>query len=67
MGNKTTKIENARFIVTLDNGRRIIENGSIVIEDDRIESIGKSIDLKEGDLLLITGSLYGAAEVLSLN
>ena len=27
----------------------------------------KSIDLKEGDLLLITGSLYGAAEVLSLN
>ena len=27
----------------------------------------KSIDLKKGDLLLITGSLYGAAEVLSLN
>ena len=27
----------------------------------------KSIDLKEGDLLLITGSLYGAAEALSLN
>ena len=27
----------------------------------------KSIDCKEGDLLLITGSLYGAAEVLSLN
>ncbi len=27
----------------------------------------KSIDLKEGDLLLITGSLYGAAEVLRLN
>ena len=27
----------------------------------------KSIDLKEGDLLLVTGSLYGAAEVLNLN
>ena len=27
----------------------------------------KSVDLKEGDLLLITGSLYGAAEVLNLN
>ncbi|MDC0617927.1 bifunctional folylpolyglutamate synthase/dihydrofolate synthase [Candidatus Pelagibacter sp.] len=27
----------------------------------------KSIDLKEGDLLLITGSLYGAAEALNLN
>ena len=32
-----------------------------------IESAIKSIDLKEGDILLVTGSLYGAAEVLSLN
>ena len=32
-----------------------------------IEKAIKSIDLKEGELLLITGSLYGAAEVLSLN
>ena len=32
-----------------------------------IEQAIKSIDLKEGDLLLITGSLYGAAEVLSFN
>ena len=32
-----------------------------------IKQASKSIDLKEGDLLLITGSLYGAAEVLSLN
>ena len=32
-----------------------------------IEHAIKSINLKEGDLLLITGSLYGAAEVLSLN
>ena len=27
----------------------------------------KSINLKEGDVLLITGSLYLAGEVLSLN
>jgi dihydrofolate synthase/folylpolyglutamate synthase len=27
----------------------------------------KSIDLKDGDLILITGSLYGAAEILNLN
>ncbi len=27
----------------------------------------KSIDIKEGDLLLITGSLYLAGEVLNLN
>ena len=32
-----------------------------------IEQAIKSIDLKEDDLLLITGSLYGAAEVLSFN
>ena len=32
-----------------------------------IERAIKSINLKEGDLLLITGSLYGAAEVLNLN
>ena len=32
-----------------------------------IEQAIKSVNLKEGDLLLITGSLYGAAEVLSLN
>ena len=32
-----------------------------------IEQAIKSINLKEGDLLLITGSLYGAAEALNLN
>ena len=32
-----------------------------------IEQAIKSINLKEGDLLIITGSLYGAAEVLNLN
>ena len=32
-----------------------------------IEQAIRSIDLKKGDLLLITGSLYGAAEVLNLN
>ena len=32
-----------------------------------IEKAIKSINLKHGDLLLITGSLYGAAEVLNLN
>ena len=32
-----------------------------------IEQAIKSINLNEGDILLFTGSLYGAAEVLSLN
>ena len=33
----------------------------------KILKVIKSIDLKEGDLILITGSLYGAAEILNLN
>ena len=32
-----------------------------------VEKAIKSINLKRGDLLLVTGSLYGAAEVLNLN
>ena len=32
-----------------------------------IEQAIRSIDCQEGDLILITGSLYGAAEVLNLN
>ena len=32
-----------------------------------IEQAIKSIDLKENDILIFTGSLYGAAEVLNLN
>ena len=39
---------------------------NVQYKSDIIQAI-KSIDLKEGDLLLITGSLYGAAEVLNLN
>ena len=39
---------------------------NVQYQPDIVQAI-KSIDLKEGDLLLITGSLYGAAEVLSLN
>ena len=38
-----------------------------VCYQESIEQAIKSIKVKEGDLLLITGSLYGAAEVLSLN
>ena len=37
-----------------------------ILNDNKALEV-KSIDLKEGDLLLITGSLYGAAEVLSFN
>ena len=43
------------------------QNISNVQYQPSIEQAIKSINLKSGDLLLITGSLYGAAEVLNLN
>ena len=49
------------FTKTLANYEKVFFDFSVKLVN------GKSIDLKEGDLLLITGSLYGAAEVLSLN
>jgi cytosine/adenosine deaminase-related metal-dependent hydrolase len=43
----TTKIENARFILTLDGQRRIIENGSILIEGPRIREVAKADALRD--------------------
>lgn len=39
------KIENARFILTMDPRRRIIQDGSIVIEGQRISHVGKASEL----------------------
>lgn len=41
----TIKIENARFVVTMDPERRIYSDGSILIEGSRIAQVGKSDDL----------------------
>lgn len=45
MPNPTLKIEGARFILTIDPQRRIIQDGSIVIEDQRITQVGKASEL----------------------
>ena len=47
MPNATVKIENVRFILTLDPGRRIIRDGSIIVEGSRITQVGKAADLKD--------------------
>ena len=47
MPNATVKIENIRFILTLDPGRRIIRDGSIIVEGSRITQVGKAADLKD--------------------
>src|SRR5919109_4163052 len=42
----TLKIDGARFIVTVDPERRIIRDGSILIEDQRIVQVGKATALQ---------------------
>lgn len=44
---QVTKIENAAFIITVDADRRIVKNGSLLIEDDRITQVAKSDDLRD--------------------
>lgn len=43
---QTLKIEGARFLVTMDRSRRMIQDGSIVIEGQRIAQVGKTAELR---------------------
>jgi len=45
MANPSLKIENARYILTVDAERRIVRDGSILIEDGRIRRVGKASEL----------------------
>ena len=45
MASSTLKIDGARFILTVDPQRRIIENGAIVIEGQTIVRVGKASEL----------------------
>ena len=45
MQSSTLKIEGARFIITVDPERRIIRDGSILIEGQRITRVGKASEL----------------------
>ncbi len=45
MAGSTVKIEGARFILTVDQGRRIIQDGSILIEGQRITQVGKATEM----------------------
>jgi 5-methylthioadenosine/S-adenosylhomocysteine deaminase len=47
MPGPTLKIENARFAVTVDPTRRIIRDGSIVVEGQRIARVGKAAELAD--------------------
>jgi cytosine/adenosine deaminase-related metal-dependent hydrolase len=45
MADQSVKIDNARYLVTLDGERRIIRDGSILIEGGRISRVGKAAEL----------------------
>jgi cytosine/adenosine deaminase-related metal-dependent hydrolase len=45
MPNASLRIDNARYVVTLDRERRIIAGGSIMIENGRISRVGKAAEL----------------------
>ena len=45
MPRESLKIENARYVVTVDRQRRIIRDGSVLIEDGRISRVGKAAEL----------------------
>ncbi len=45
MPNQSLKIENARYVLTVDGRRRIIQDSSIVIEGGRIGRVGKAAEL----------------------
>jgi cytosine/adenosine deaminase-related metal-dependent hydrolase len=47
MADQSIKIEGARFLVTVDPQRRIIQNGTILIEGQRIARVGKVEDLAD--------------------
>ena len=45
MEDATLKIEGARYIITMDGDRRIISDGAIALDGNRITQVGKSADL----------------------
>ena len=47
MPDASLRIENARYIITMDDERRIIRDGAVVIEGSRISQVGKSADLAD--------------------
>src|SRR5688572_11235103 len=68
MANSRLKIENARYILTVDPERRILRDGSVVIEGQRITHLGEAAELADvgadriidGRDLLITPAFINA-------
>lgn len=66
MPEPSLKIERARYVLTLDPQRRIIQDGAILVENGRITRVGKTAELRDaradrvidGRHLVITPGLF---------
>jgi cytosine/adenosine deaminase-related metal-dependent hydrolase len=47
MPGQSLKIQGARFLITVDAERRIIQDGTVIVEGQRITRVGKAADLAE--------------------
>lgn len=47
MVNGTLKIENAKYLLSLDTQRRIIRDASILVDGQRIRRVGKAVDMED--------------------
>jgi cytosine/adenosine deaminase-related metal-dependent hydrolase len=47
MPDQSLKIQGARFVITVDAQRRIIQDGTVLVEGQRITRVGKAADLAE--------------------
>jgi cytosine/adenosine deaminase-related metal-dependent hydrolase len=47
MATQSLKIDHARYILTLDRERRIIQDGAVLVEGGRIRRVGKAAELAE--------------------
>jgi len=47
MAHPSVKIDNARYVITVDGGRRIIQGGSVLVERGRIARVGKAAELAD--------------------
>jgi len=65
---QSLKIDNARYVITVDHERRIIQDGSILVEDGKISRVGKAAALANtradrvidaGHLLVTPGFVNG--------
>ena len=68
----TLKVDNARFILTVDVERRIIRDGSILVRDGRIAEVGKATELESvpadcvidaSEMVITPGMLNGHAHI----